>query len=333
MSRSPIARACSLRGTCSPLDGVLSPHDIDLLGDLAVLVDPAGFGRTGATGQLAVYRFLDSATGGVLPSEQWKLVGRLSSQPLVGANRVRIAGTWAYVGGSLSPQAQDRGKLQANVSVVDLAQPDRPALAASVPFPDARGPNGLALASRTVFAAGGQTILALDISDPRRPQTLAAYKCLDVFRDSAGQDDAHELVYRDGHLYVTGQTTHSFGILRVNDPHALSQRRLLLVRLGQDLAIGCAGDFVGVGGLLLLLGADLRLLLGPADVDRFEAPLGAAAAGADRLVVDLHEHRVGVRAGEDADGHPARLLGRVVEGDVVDRRRRRRSPSSRPTGR
>jgi hypothetical protein len=57
----------------------------------------------------------------------------------------------------------------------------------------------------------------IDLSDPVRPTVVDSRKYTDIFRDSAGEDDAHDLVYRDGHLYVTGQTTHSLGILRLND--------------------------------------------------------------------------------------------------------------------
>jgi hypothetical protein len=181
-----------------------------VLGDLLVIVDAAGFGRSEAPGQLGVYRFMHKAGRAVLAPERWVLVGRVADPRLVGANQVRVVGPYAYVGGSLSPKAADRAGRQAHVAVVNLSRPDRPALAATVPFPDPRGPNG--------FAAGGQTIMALDVSDPQRPAVLATAPCRDVFRGGAGADDAHDLVYRDGHLYVTGQATHSFGILRIDHP-------------------------------------------------------------------------------------------------------------------
>ena len=49
-------------------------------------------------------------------------------------------------------------------------------------------------------------------------QAKATWVCKEVFRDGAGQDDAHDLEYRDGYLYVTGQTSHSFGVVQIIDP-------------------------------------------------------------------------------------------------------------------
>ena len=77
----------------------------------------------------------------------------------------------------------------------------------------------MATAGNVVFVAGGRLIMAVDVSDPRRPRELAVFPCREVFQDKAtAKDDGHDLIYRDGYLYVSGQTTNSFGIVRVDDP-------------------------------------------------------------------------------------------------------------------
>jgi hypothetical protein len=200
----------------STRDGLASPHDIALYGDLVVIVDAAGFGRDDRPGQLGVYRVFH-ATRGLLPADEWSLVGRISSDDLAGANRVKVFGHYACVASSLTPTAPRGMGQQPNVAIVDLSDAMRPRIVAKLPFDDTRGPNGLAVAGKIAFAAGGQTIAAIDVSDPARPVMLDSRTYPDIFRDSAGQDDAHDLVYRDGYLYVTGQTTNSLGILRVND--------------------------------------------------------------------------------------------------------------------
>jgi len=184
------------------------PHDVDVFGDHIVVVDPAGFGRRGLPGKLGVYRVADPTTHELSPVETWELVGVLENNDLVGANRVQVAGNHAFIGGS-------RGDQPSNVVIADISNPTRPAQVAVLRFSDTRGPNGLTLAGNVLFPAGGQTVEAIDVSNPANPVKLASYKCLEAF--AAGRDSAHDLVYRDGYLYVTGQNDNSFCILRVND--------------------------------------------------------------------------------------------------------------------
>lgn len=113
----------------------------------------------------------------------------------------------------MSPEARRESGLGGNVVVVDVQDPASPRLCGAVPFPDARGPNGLELSGKVVFAAGGQTVQAVDVSNPERPRELANLRLPEVF--TGGADDAHDLAYRDGHLYVTAQTTHAVVMLRV----------------------------------------------------------------------------------------------------------------------
>ena len=96
-----------------------------------------------------------------------------------------------------------------------IAKPARPRQVAVLPFSDRRGPNGLTVAGDVLFVAGGQTVEAIDVSDPAQPRRLASYKCLKAF--AAGRDSAHDLVYRDGYVFVTAQNDNCFCILKVND--------------------------------------------------------------------------------------------------------------------
>jgi hypothetical protein len=144
-------------------------------------------------------------------------VGKASDERLVGGNRVRSMGRFAFVAASISPQAVDQDRRQACVAVVDFTDLKNCHVVTTVPFPDPRGPNGMETAGRVVFASGGQTVMAIDASDPRRPQLLAARRCPEVFHGEPGLDDGHDLEYRAGYLYVTGQTSNTFGVLRVND--------------------------------------------------------------------------------------------------------------------
>lgn len=185
------------------------PHDIDVFGDYIVVVDPAGFGRRDLPGKVGIYRVAHPVTCELILVTGWEQVGVLANYDLVGANRVQVAGTYAFVAAS---QTDKPGK----VVVVDISDPARPAQVAALSFSDARGPNGLTIAGSVLFLAGGQTVEAVEITEPTRPVKLASYKCLQAF--PAGHDSAHDLVYRDGYLYVTGQNDNCFCILRVNSP-------------------------------------------------------------------------------------------------------------------
>lgn len=196
-------------------DGLNQPHDAAFSGDLLLIVSPEGFGGSGKPGKLGVYRVADATTRGVLPPEQWSLAGRLEHPRLAGANRVRTRGTLAFVGCSLAVNAIRTDGLRSNVAVIDLADPAGPRLLASVDFPDARGPNGLEVVGTLVFAAGGRTVQAIDASDPAHPREVARLTSPEAF--PGGADDGHDLVYAEGHLFVTAQTSHSLVVIRLSD--------------------------------------------------------------------------------------------------------------------
>jgi hypothetical protein len=197
------------------LDGLEKPHDAAVSGDRLVIVSPEGFGADGKPGKIAVYHVADPQTHKTLPAHQWKLMGRLEHPRLAGANRVRTRGQFAFVGSSLSDNTNRTDDLRSNVSVIDLSDPAVPRLRASIDFPDAGGPNGLELAGSIVFAAGGQTIQAIDITKPETPCELGWLTAPTAF--PGGKDDAHDLVYHGGHLFVTAQNSHSLVVVRVAD--------------------------------------------------------------------------------------------------------------------
>jgi len=194
------------------------PHDAAFCGDLLVVVTPEGFGAKSRPGRLGVYRVADAKTRSVLPPSQWRLLGRLEHPRLAGANRVMTRGPYAYIGSSLSQNSHRADDLRNNVAVIDLGEPEKPRLLGCVDFPDERGPNGLEIAGTIVFAGGGQTVQAIDVSNPGAPRELCRFTSVEVF--PGGGDDVHDLVFHDGHLFVTAQNTHALVVLRVERPAA-----------------------------------------------------------------------------------------------------------------
>jgi hypothetical protein len=207
--------------------GLLSPHDIDMHGGYVVIVSPNRFGRN-PTGKLAVFAVFDRDNERLLPPREWKLKGLVAAKELRGANRVQISGSFAFTGGSFSPSVRKEGPgIYANLGVVDLSDPGRPQVVASQPFGDTRntrGPNGLTVAGEVVFLAGGETVEAVDISDPYQPSRLGSQRlpASNVkLRPTRRTDNAHDLVYRDGYLYVSCQSDYSLMILRITDKKVL----------------------------------------------------------------------------------------------------------------
>lgn len=195
-------------------DQLGSPHDVDFYGDYAITVDGAGFGRMNRPGKLAMHRVFDSATHGLLPIDRWELVGVVENADLAGANRVIVSGDNAFVGASVGSQPAG-GTRRGNGVVVNLRSQQRPTIDARVDFSDPRGPNGSAIAGNVWFLAGGQTVEAYDISEPRSPHKLAAFTSTEAF--PTADDNAHDCVYRDGYLYVTSQSDHRLLVLEVAD--------------------------------------------------------------------------------------------------------------------
>src|SRR4051794_1516496 len=87
--------------------------------------------------------------------------------------------------------------------------------------------------------------------------------------------------------------------------------------LGDDRIVRLAGVVVGGLGVFHLCGGVGALFRLPALVYALAAPLGGALAGADRLVVDDDEDRVGVAGWEDAERDPGGALELHVKLDVL----------------
>lgn len=204
------------------LDGFEKPHDVALSGDLLVVVAPEGFGSTGKPGKLGVYQVTDPATRRVLPAKQWKLLGRIVDKRLAGANRVMTRGRFAYVGSSPNNVAGRTDNFTTLVSIVDLSDPALPRLRGSIDSSSLleQGPNGLEVAGTVVFAAGGQTVRAIDVSNPDAPRVLGQLTAPTAF--PGNKDDAHDLVWHDGHLFVTAQNSHSLVVIKASPEIARS---------------------------------------------------------------------------------------------------------------
>ena len=161
--------------------------------------------------------------GKVLPLDQWTLTGKVAGGELIGANRVQVTGDYAIVGGSYSAEGRTQAekargaKVTGNMAVVNISDPAKPAIVAAVPFSDVRGPNGLTIAGKVVFCAGRQSVDAYDISDPEKPAHLAGQHFPRYKKDAKRTDNYHDLIYRDGYLYISAQTDNGFLVLRVND--------------------------------------------------------------------------------------------------------------------
>ena len=99
--------------------------------------------------------------------------------------------------------------------VLDISNPEDPLEATTVDFPDVRGPNGLTVSGDVWFLAGGQTVQAYDITSPADPQLLVSCHSTEAF--PTPDNNVHDLVYRDGFLYVTSQGDNGFVIFSVED--------------------------------------------------------------------------------------------------------------------
>ena len=65
-------------------------------------------------------------------------------------------------------------------------------------------------------------------------------------------------------------------------------------RFAGDLAVAVDGAVEGGFGFFALGWGDIALAIAPEEVDRFDAPQGAIARGADRFLGDEHVDGVGV---------------------------------------
>ena len=183
-----------------------SPHDIATWDDYIAVVDQS----RGSPANLGVYRVADPKTHMLLPAEEWKALGFIRESNLDGANRVMVSGGYIYIACS----QRDNWK----IGIVDARDPEKLKHLHTLPFAGQYA-TGLEVSGKVIFVAGGNAVQVLDISDPHHPRELAVLHSEEIF--PAGGGDAHDLVYRDGLIYVTGQESNTAGIIRVNDPKIL----------------------------------------------------------------------------------------------------------------
>lgn len=200
--------------------GLISPHDIAVYRNHIVVVDQ----RDESPLKVRLYRVADEETGRLLPPERWQLAGAVGGERLNGANRVDIHGDYALVGCNKAR----------TLAVIDLADPQRPQAVEILDFPGEL--SGLVVSGAVAFAAGGQTVQAYDLTDPRKPVLLASFTSERAFPSAFDRDEhghkrmttfageaapmrgnAHDLVYRGGYVYVTAQSDHQVAILKVED--------------------------------------------------------------------------------------------------------------------
>jgi hypothetical protein len=124
---------------------------------------------------------------------------------------VAVSGNYAYVGA----YRPDR------VGIIDISNPKNIRQVGNIPVCDIDA-TGLDIAGQILFVAGGECVEAIDVSNPEAPVSIAQYRGGDLFPTRRllldGEwrfDNAHDLVYRDGYIYVTAQNDNRLGILKV----------------------------------------------------------------------------------------------------------------------
>ncbi len=176
----------------------------------------AAFGHWVIFGAVAAWSQPAADTASVRPSGSLELVGLTRDERALNrAHDVELEGNLAFVpgkGGSLA--------------IISVADPSAPKLLGSpidpVEYEDAE----TVLLAGDVLMLGTRDFFASDVSDPTRPVSVAQYRGGLLFPTRRYEklpgppkfDNAHDLVYRDGHIYVTARNDHSLDILRINDP-------------------------------------------------------------------------------------------------------------------
>lgn len=196
--------------------GPKRPHDIAVWGNHAIVVDA----EQHQPSSVFVYRIAEPGSAKLLPAAKWTIVGRVSNTQnaydLQGANRVVAWGGRYAAVGAFQP---DR------VGIIDVFDPTRPRQLANMPVCDIDA-TGMAVYGAMLLVSGGECVEVIDVSDPSRPASVARYRGGRLFPtrryDEHGGtprfDNGHDVVYRDGYIYVTAQNDNSLGILKVTDP-------------------------------------------------------------------------------------------------------------------
>jgi len=216
-----------LKGILNAKDhgGLRSPHDIAVFGDHIIVVSAGNASKLFEPHtNLAVYRVADSKTHTLLPVEKWTVEDRIEASgklddSLSGANRVMVTPDQRH--------ATIGAFVHSRVGIIDLTNPAKLKQLVSMPFGDI-GATGMTIVGDVLFVAGGECVEAIDLTDPANPVSIAQYRGGRLFptrklmlKGSARYDNAHDLVYRDGYLFVTAQNDNQLGILRINDQRIL----------------------------------------------------------------------------------------------------------------
>jgi hypothetical protein len=204
-------------------DGLSAPHAIETLKDHIIV---ANTGRS-ETVHVRLYRITDPDTGELLPSTRWKREGFAPSKhdlsldwALHGANRVAVWDRYAAIGAYVP----DR------IGIFEIPAPGKLAQIAHLPTCDIDA-TGMAISGDMLFVSGGECVEAIDVSDPVNPVSVAQYRGGNLFPTRAKKspegrnryDNGHDLVYRDGYLYITAQNDDRLGIIQVMDPRILKK--------------------------------------------------------------------------------------------------------------
>ena len=205
--------------------GLRAPHDIAVFGDHIIVVSAGNSSDLWSPHpDLAVYRVADPVTHELLPASEWVVEGAIEDNGrlrdnLSGANRVALTDDRRHA--SVGAFVCDR------VGIIDISNPRKLRRIANMPAGDIDG-TGMTISGKALFVAGGECVEAIDISDPANPVSIARYRGGNLFptrslmlNGTPRYDNAHDLVYRNGYLYVTAQNDNQFGILKINDRRIL----------------------------------------------------------------------------------------------------------------
>lgn len=180
--------------------GIQSPHDVALLGDHLITVDQ----KRDAELKIQVYRVWD---GEPRSCRDWEVTSTIADPRLNGANRIAVADPFIYVacnsGDSLCAVGLQDGKgtLHGVVDTHDLS------------------PCGIELGDGDLFVGAAAHAERFSLVDPANPKSVDHLCVFDndlpLSPKQRTKGDAHDLVYRDGLLYVTGQNDDSLAIVSV----------------------------------------------------------------------------------------------------------------------
>ncbi|MDZ7638201.1 MAG: hypothetical protein U5J83_08130 [Bryobacterales bacterium] len=195
--------------------GPQMPHDITVFGNHAIVADT----RQHTPHSVYIYQIALPGSKTILPAAQWILTGRVSNKDnegdLQGANRAVAWGGHYAAAGAFQP---DR------VGIIDVSNPAQPRQLANLPVCDIDA-TGMAIYGSLLLVSGGECVEAIDVSNPAQPVSVAQYRGGALFPTralrrggSVRYDNGHDLVYRDGYIYVTAQNDNRLGILKLADP-------------------------------------------------------------------------------------------------------------------